>query len=64
MGVTRLSPSGMYVASGDQSGNLRVFLVKDLSTKIEYKILGGEINDLSWSKDEKFISVSGGGREQ
>lgn len=64
VGVARLSPSGCLVASGDQCGNLRIFNLADLSTKLEIKVLGGMINDLAWSDDEKFIAVSGEGREQ
>ena len=65
VGVAKLSPSGNLIASGDQSGNLRIFSIdENLSTKLETRVLAGRINDLSWSEDGKFIAVSGEGREQ
>ncbi len=64
VGVAKMSPSGRFIASGDQCGNLRIFNSKDLNTKLEAKVLGGMINDLSWSQDENFIAVCGEGRDQ
>ena len=65
VGVAKLSPSGTFVASGDQAGNLHIFTLDDnLMTKLEIRALAGRINDLCWSEDEKFIGVSGEGREQ
>lgn len=64
VGVAKLSPSGTSIASGDQTGNLRIFNVSDLTTKLEVRVLGGRINDLCWSEDEKFIGVCGEGRDQ
>lgn len=64
MGVSKLSPSGNFVASGDQCGNLRVWTIETLETKLELRVLGGKINDLEWSEDEKYIAVCGEGRDQ
>jgi WD40 repeat protein len=52
------------VASGDQCGNLRVWNVENLETKLEIRALGGKINDLEWSEDEKYIAICGEGRDQ
>ncbi len=65
MGVAKLSPSGAFVASADQSGILRIWCTSDsLETKLEVKALGGRVNDLKWSEDEKYIALCGEGRDQ
>lgn len=62
--VAKLSPSGKFVASGDSNGNLRVWKMEDFKIELDMRILGGGMNDLTWSKDEKYIAVCGEGREQ
>jgi WD repeat-containing protein 1 (actin-interacting protein 1) len=53
------------VASGDECGIVRIWSVKDLSrTIIETKMLGGSVNDLCWSEDEKYLSAAGDGRDK
>lgn len=65
VGVAKLSPSGRFVASGDNCGILRIWSVeRDLKTELETKVLGGIINDLTWSEDEKLVAVCGEGRDQ
>ena len=63
--VARFSPSGYYVASGDVSGTVRVWdCVGEGSTKGEYHIIGGRINDLAWDGDSTRIIAVGDGREK
>lgn len=65
MGVAKLSPTGAFVASGDQNGNLRIWSTSEgLETKLEIRALGGRVNDLQWSEDEKYVSLCGEGRDQ
>lgn len=63
--VARFSPSGSYVASGDASGTVRVWdCIGEGSTKGEYHIIGGRINDLAWDGDSARIIAVGDGREK
>ncbi|KAL8966185.1 MAG: hypothetical protein Q9197_006129 [Variospora fuerteventurae] len=63
--VARFSPSGYYVASGDVSGTVRVWdCVGEGSTKGEYHIIGGRINDLAWDGDSARIIAVGDGKEK
>ncbi|MCJ1270683.1 WD40 repeat-like protein [Lobaria immixta] len=63
--VARFSPSGYYVASGDASGTVRVWdCVGEGSTKGEYHIIGGRINDLAWDGDSARIIAVGDGKEK
>ncbi|KAK6109972.1 Actin-interacting protein 1 [Brugia pahangi] len=64
--VAKYSPSGFYIASGDQSGKIRVWDATQPShiLKAEYPILSGPIRDIAWSDDSKRIAVVGEGRER
>ncbi|KAI4114732.1 MAG: hypothetical protein LQ338_007964, partial [Usnochroma carphineum] len=63
--VARFSPSGYYVASGDVSGTVRVWdCVGEGTTKGEYHIIGGRINDLAWDGDSARIIAVGDGKEK
>ncbi len=63
--VARFSPSGYYVASGDVSGVVRVWdCVGEGSTKGEYHIIGGRINDLAWDGESARIIAVGDGKER
>ncbi|KAI9875457.1 MAG: WD40 repeat-like protein [Pleopsidium flavum] len=63
--VARFSPSGYYVASGDVSGSVRVWdCVGEGSTKGDYHIIGGRINDLAWDGDSQRIIAVGNGKER
>jgi len=57
-----MSPSGCWVASGDKSGNLRVWACDnpDQILKFEGGMLGGPIIDITWSPDNQRIALSGG----
>ncbi|CAK4004935.1 hypothetical protein B0A50_02641 [Lecanosticta acicola] len=63
--VARFSPSGFYVASGDVSGSVRVWDAPGAeTTKGEYHIIGGRINDIAWDGDSQRIIAVGDGKER
>ncbi|KAF2402348.1 WD40 repeat-like protein [Trichodelitschia bisporula] len=63
--VARFSPSGFWIASADASGQVRVWSTSsDGTTKGEYAILAGRINDLAWDADNQRIIAVGSGRER
>ncbi|KAK5083822.1 WD40 repeat-like protein [Lithohypha guttulata] len=65
--VARFAPSGFYCASGDASGVVRVW---DCSpngsgtTKGEYSIINGRINDIAWDGDSQRIIAVGDGKQR
>ncbi|KJE94355.1 WDR1 protein [Capsaspora owczarzaki ATCC 30864] len=63
--VARYSPSGFYIASGDESGKIRIWdtVNKEHILKYEYRPLSGAIKDIGWSEDSKRIVAVGDGRE-
>lgn len=61
----RFSPSGFYIASGDVSGQVRVWdAVEAVNTKGEYSIIAGRINDIAWDGDSARIIAVGDGRDR
>jgi WD repeat-containing protein 1 (actin-interacting protein 1) len=63
--VARFSPSGFYIASGDVSGQVRIWdAVECVNTKGEYSIISGRINDIAWDGDSQRIIAVGDGRER
>lgn len=64
--VAKYSPSGFYIASGDQSGKIRIWdtVNKEHILKNEFQPFGGPIKDISWSQDNQRIVVVGEGREK
>ncbi|KAH2754655.1 hypothetical protein KXV92_008432 [Aspergillus fumigatus] len=63
--VARFSPSGFYVASGDATGLVRVWdCVGEGTTKGEYSIVNGRINDLAWDGDSQRIIAVGDGKQR
>jgi len=63
--VARFSPSGFWVASGDISGQVRVWdAVEAVNTKGEYSIISGRINDIAWDGDSQRVIAVGDGRER
>ncbi|CAH1725408.1 hypothetical protein AGLY_012918 [Aphis glycines] len=64
--VAKYSPSGFYIASGDQSGKVRIWdtVNKEHILKNEFHPFGGPIKDISWSPDNQRMVVVGEGRER
>ncbi|RMZ86353.1 hypothetical protein DV736_g6421, partial [Chaetothyriales sp. CBS 134916] len=65
--VARFAPSGFYVASGDASGIVRVWDSTANgcgTTKGEYAIISGRINDISWDGDSQRIIAVGDGKQR
>ncbi|KAJ3079597.1 hypothetical protein HDU99_010511, partial [Rhizoclosmatium hyalinum] len=48
--VARYSPSGFYIASGDERGNVRVWdtINAEHILKNEARALAGRVNDIAW----------------
>ena len=61
--VARFSPDGTMVASGDDSGWLRVWKWTDAAHPIikEMKVMGTCVIDLAWGPDSKRIGIVGDG---
>lgn len=64
--VAKYAPSGFYVASGDQSGKVRIWdtTQKEHILKHEYQPISGAIKDIVWDGESKRIAVCGEGREK
>lgn len=64
--VAKFSPSGFYVASGDESGNVKVWdtVGEDHIVKGDFPVIGGRINDLAWDADSKRIIAVGNSNER
>jgi WD40 repeat protein len=59
-----MAPSGCYVASGDDHGNLRVWAcdTPDQILKLECPLFAGEVLDIAWSGDsQRILAVGNGG---
>lgn len=59
--VAKYSPSGQYIASGDDRGNVQIW--KD-SKKYEYQAISGKIKDLAWDMDSKRMIAVGEGHNK
>ncbi|KAK4471857.1 hypothetical protein MN116_005246 [Schistosoma mekongi] len=59
--VAKYSPSGLYIASADKNGKVRIWdAVNDKHVlKYEYQPLMGTINDLAWTSNNTHIIVGG-----
>uniref|UniRef100_T1J0Z1 Actin-interacting protein 1 n=1 Tax=Strigamia maritima TaxID=126957 RepID=T1J0Z1_STRMM len=64
--VAKYSPSGFYIASGDQSGKIRIWdtTQKEHLLKNEFQPFAGTIKDIAWSADSQRMVAVGEGREQ
>lgn len=63
--VARFAPNGFKVASGDASGMLRIWEPESIeSTRGEYGIISGRLNDIAWDGDSQRVIAVGDGREQ
>jgi len=60
-----VSPSGCYVASGDESGVMRVWACDnpDQILKLETSLFGGKVLDIAWSPDNQRIVGTGAGAQ-
>lgn len=65
--VARFSPSGFYVASGDETGLVKIWDVvneDELLVKGKYQVINGRINDISWDSESKRLIIVGDGKER
>uniref|UniRef100_A0A0K0FLN7 Actin-interacting protein 1 n=1 Tax=Strongyloides venezuelensis TaxID=75913 RepID=A0A0K0FLN7_STRVS len=64
--AARYANSGFYIASGDQTGKVRIWDTTQSThiLKAEYPVIGGPIRDIAWNDDSKRIAVVGEGRER
>lgn len=64
--VAKYSPSSFYIASGDQSGKVRIWdaTQSEHILKAEYPVVSGPVRDIAWSDDSKRLAVVGEGRER
>jgi len=66
--VARYSPSRQYIASGDETGTVRIWnteMVQGTQFKLQFekKCFGGVINDIAWDPESKRLCAIGNGRE-
>ncbi|GME81672.1 unnamed protein product [[Candida] boidinii] len=59
--VAKFSPSGFYVASGDESGNVKVWdsVGEDMIVKGDFPIINGKITEIAWDADSQRIIAVG-----
>lgn len=64
--VAKFSPSGYYIASGDITGNVRIWACDspEQILKNEVKVINGRITDLAWDGDSARIMAVGEGKEK
>ncbi|CDK29584.1 unnamed protein product [Kuraishia capsulata CBS 1993] len=64
--VAKFAPSGFYVASGDESGNVKIWDAAgdEQIVKGDYTVINGRINDLAWDADSQRIIAVGDGKER
>lgn len=63
--VARFSPNGFKVASGDATGMLKIWEPENIeSTRGEYGIISGRLNDIAWDGESQRVIAIGDGREQ
>ncbi|KAJ3402086.1 hypothetical protein HDU80_005385 [Chytriomyces hyalinus] len=64
--VARYSPSGFYIASADERGNVRIWdtINSENILKTETRALAGRINDLAWDFESKRIIAAGEGKDK
>ncbi|KAF9359343.1 hypothetical protein BGX26_012547 [Mortierella sp. AD094] len=64
--VAKYAPSGYYIASGDERGNVRVWdtVGDEQILKLESRAISGKVNDIAWDGESKRIIAVGDGREK
>ncbi|KAI5462525.1 WD40-repeat-containing domain protein [Mariannaea sp. PMI_226] len=61
--VARFAPNGFKVASGDATGMLKIWEPESIdTTRGDYGIISGRLNDIAWDGDSQRIAVVGDGR--
>lgn len=62
----KYSPSGFYIASGDNHGNLKIWdtVNPEHLVKYEYVPISGPIKDIAWTEDSKRIVLVGQGMQK
>jgi WD40 repeat protein len=62
--AARFSPSGYYVCSGDEQGNVRIWATdnKDKTTKLEFRPIAKAVRDVAWTNDNQRVCVVGEGK--
>ncbi len=62
--VAVVSPSGYYVASGDETGKVRIWALNNAehTLKIEVPVFNGKIFDIAWDGESKRVVAVGGGK--
>jgi len=59
-----LSPNGQWVASGDETGAVRLWGAKgEHAQKNEYRLWSGAVKDIGWSGDSGRLVAAGDGKE-
>eukprot|EP01089_Gocevia_fonbrunei_P021674 TRINITY_DN8507_c0_g1_i1.p1 TRINITY_DN8507_c0_g1~~TRINITY_DN8507_c0_g1_i1.p1 ORF type:complete len:671 (-),score=224.99 TRINITY_DN8507_c0_g1_i1:20-2032(-) len=66
--VARYSPDGRFIASGDETGTVRIWNTQDVQgihfkLHFEKRCFGGVVNDLAWDPESKRLVVVGNGRD-
>ncbi|KAF0982040.1 hypothetical protein FDP41_011901 [Naegleria fowleri] len=64
--VAKYSPTGYYIASGDDAGNVRVWSTEnvDKTLKLEKRVLSKSVRDLAWTGDSQRLVVVGDGKQE
>ncbi|KAF9586118.1 hypothetical protein BGW38_009478 [Lunasporangiospora selenospora] len=64
--VAKYAPSGYYIASADERGNVRIWdtVGDEQILKLETQVLSGKIKDLAWDGESKRIIAVGEGRDK
>ncbi|KAG0284702.1 hypothetical protein BGZ96_010956 [Linnemannia gamsii] len=64
--VAKYAPSGYYIASGDERGNVRIWdtVGEEQVLKLESRAIGGRVNDIAWDGESKRIVAVGDGKEK
>jgi WD40 repeat protein len=62
--VASYSPSGFYVCSGDEGGNVKVWATNnvDKTSKVELQPLSKSVRDAAWTSDSQRVIVVGEGK--
>jgi WD40 repeat protein len=62
--VATYAPSGYYVCSGDEGGNVKVWATNnvDKTSKVELQPLSKSVRDVAWTSDSQRIVVVGEGK--